>query len=157
MLASGQGFSALTGAAKGALSAIGSFVAANPIGSVVAVGAFALASVALVASSESQQRSLASLQKQLRATRADYAAMAMDVTAAARVVAASTGIGTADARAAGQTIAAAPNFAGDQAQLQGLIKTAGDLALVLGKDCARCSEDARRRAAGSRCGGATPG
>ena len=123
-LSTGQGFGAM---AKG----VGSMIASiNPY--VLAGTAMVAATVALGVGAESTARQLATLRNQLSATRDDYVQVAGIVTAAAKVIAASTGISTADARAAGQVIASAPNYSGSQAQLESLIKTAGDLSLMLG-------------------------
>ncbi len=123
-LSTGQGFGAM---AKG----VGSMIASiNPY--VLAGTAMVAATVALGVGAESTARQLATLRNQLSATRDDYVQVAGTVTAAAKAIAASTGISTADARAAGQVIASAPNYSGSQAQLESLIKTAGDLSLMLG-------------------------
>lgn len=116
---------------------VGRFItglAANPLVLFgAATGAVVGGIVAIGAASESSARQMLTLQTRLRATRDDYVAMAAEVTAASKAIAATTGIGTSDARAAAQAIASVPNFAGTQAQLQDLIRTSADLAAVMGK------------------------
>lgn len=112
--------------AKGIASAVAGI---NPF--LIAGAAIAGTVLALGAASESSASRLVALQNQLRATRDDYNAMAAEATAAAKAVAATTVIGSGDARAAAQTIASSRNFAGNQQQLEALIKTSADLAKVL--------------------------
>lgn len=88
--------------------------------------------VGLAAGAESTANRLVNLQNHLRATRDDYTAMAAEATAAAKAIAATTSIGTGDARAAAQAISSSANFAGNQQQLQTLIKLSADLATVQG-------------------------
>lgn len=120
-------------------ASIGSWIIGNPlISGIVAITA---GIVALGAAAESTARQSETLQDQLSATRTNYAALAAEVKAAAQAVAATTNISTADARTAGQTIAAAPNFNGTQQQLQTLIVTANQLATVLGVSAAQGAEE----------------
>lgn len=120
-------------------ASIGSWILNNPIISgLVALGT---AMVALGVAAETAARSNENLQNQLSATRANYAALATEVKLAAQDVAATTNIGTADARTAGQTIAAAPNFNGTQQQLEALIITSNRLATVMGVTAAQGAEE----------------
>ena len=102
-------------------------------GALVGVTAITAAMVAFGVSAEHSQARLAQMATALRATRTDYAAMAKEATAAAQAIAATTGFGSANASAAARTIAGAPDFAGSTKQLEALIRTAGDLAAVMGQ------------------------
>lgn len=125
MTATGVGFREMGAAAKDVFFALGGFYTLG--------GAVAIAGLGeLIIQSEKAVSQNLALQTALRATRDDYVAMAAEATAAAHAVAATTGIGSADARSAAQAFAAAPNFHGTQAQLEALIKSAHDLAVVMG-------------------------
>lgn len=88
---------------------------------------------ALAVEAEINDRRLLGLQNTLRATRDDYIALATEAEAASRALASSTsGISLSDARASTTAIVSAPNFQGTQLQLQGLVKTAKDLATEMG-------------------------
>lgn len=107
----------------------------SPIGlAVAATVAFVGGMTALGLASEMSARRMVTLQNALRATRSDYVNLAQEVNAAAKAVAASSQIGTSDARAAGVSIAGSTGFSGDQAELERLIKLSGDLAAVMGTD-----------------------
>ena len=106
-----------------------------------AVGVIAMTAIA----AESSATKLATLQNQLRATREDYIGLADTVTAASKAIAANSGIGAGDARAAAQTIAGSADFAGSQKDLEILVRTASDLAAVMGgtvPDAAKMLADA---------------
>lgn len=100
----------------------------SPVGLILAAGA---AILALGASAESSERGMLGLQTALRGTRDDYVAMAAEAKAAAHEVAAGV-ITLVDATAAAKSFAANKAFQGTQAQLQDLITTANDLAIVMG-------------------------
>jgi len=112
------------------------------VGGAVAVGVAGLG--ALAYSAETTQREMLGLQATLRASRDDYAAMAAEAEKAARAVAASSGFGTGDARAAATSFAAQPAFQGSQAQLQNLVRTAGDLSVALGVTLPAAAEELAR-------------
>lgn len=107
--------------------------AMTPAAAIVATGA-ALATVTVIA--EGQARALADLSNRLRITRDDYEALAQTTENAARRAAATTSLGTADARVAGRTIASSRNFTGGEAELQNLIALSGRLATAMGTDAA---------------------
>ncbi len=130
--AMGVGFGQLARGVAGAVLALAPFAA----GLAVVAGV-----VALGVASESTARQLNTLQNSLRATRSDYQSLAADVTAAAKAIAATTGIGTADARVAGTTIAGVAGFSGSRQQLEDLIKTSADLAAVMGKTVPEAARD----------------
>ncbi len=133
---SGDAFGVLGGIAQKSLGAL-----LSPIGLVVTGITAAAGAVAYLGyAAESQDRALNTLGTQLSATRADYSAMAAEATAAAKAVAATTGISGADARTAAQTIVAAPDFSGDQAHLQALIVEAGNVAKIMGTDVPKAAE-----------------
>lgn len=112
------------------------------VGGAVAVGVAGLG--ALAYSAETTQREMLALQTSLRASRADYAAMATEAEKAARAVASTSGFSTGDARAAASSFAAQPAFQGTQAQLQNLVRTAGDLSAVLGVTLPAAAEELAR-------------
>lgn len=117
-------------ALRGVASIVGSAIA-SPAG-VVAIGTAALAAFGYAA--ESAERRMIGMQNSLRATRSDYVALAETVNTTAKRLAATTNIGTADAREAGTIIAASPMFSGSNTDLERNIKLARDLAAVMGTD-----------------------
>jgi soluble lytic murein transglycosylase-like protein len=123
--AQGVGFGSFAAGIRGAVGAINPYVA----GAVLAVGAM----TALGIAAEVSARRMEALQNSLRGTRADYVAMASTAEAAAKHLAATTSIGTSDARTATGLIAAAPQFQGTQAQLEALVRTAEDMRITLGE------------------------
>ncbi|MEJ0015723.1 MAG: phage tail length tape measure family protein [Acetobacteraceae bacterium] len=105
----------------------------SPIGLAVAAGvALVSGIVAVGAASEASARRMVDLQNALRATRTDYVNLAQEVNAAAKAVAATSQIGSGDARAAGLAIAGSVGFQGNQSELERLIKLSGDLAAAWG-------------------------
>jgi len=123
--AQGVGFGSFAAGIRSAVGAINPYVA----GAVLAVGAMSALGIA----AEVSARRMEALRNSLRGTRADYAAMAATAEAAAKHLAATTSIGTSDARAATGVIAAAPQFQGTQAQLEALVRTAEDMRITLGE------------------------
>lgn len=116
------------------LNALGRFAAsfmATATGMGVAIGAIGLAAVAM---SESTDRSLATLSQRLRMTREDYEALSVAVTETAKRVAASSSMGTGDARDAGRIIASQSRFSGSEAELENLVRLSGRLARAMGVD-----------------------
>lgn len=132
---------AVTGTSLGALArgAVAAIAGINPLILVVAASAVAIG--ALAVASESSARNLNDLENSLRGTRSDYVGLAKDVDAAARAIAASTGIGTSAARSAGGIIAGAAGFSGVQQDLEDLIRTANGLAIVFGKELPDAAKD----------------
>lgn len=130
--AAGVGMGQLARGVAGAVAAFAPFIAAAAVVAGIA---------AIGAASETTSRQILGLQNSLRATRTDYQALAADVQATAKVIAATTGIGSGDAREAGGILAGAANFSGGRDQLQALIKTANDLATVMGKTLPEASKD----------------
>jgi hypothetical protein len=98
-----------------------------------AIAAVIGTTVAWIAANESAEKHLLSMQASLRATRSDWQSMGETATAAAKAVALSSSLSGADARGAAGVIAGAQNFHGTQQDLESLIKTAGDLAIVMGQ------------------------
>jgi len=123
--AQGVGFGSFAAGIRSAVGAINPYVA----GAVLVVGAMSALGIA----AEVSARRMEALQNSLRGTRADYAAMAATAEAAAKHLAATTTIGTSDARAATGLIAAAPQFQGTQIQLETLVRTAEDMRITLGE------------------------
>jgi soluble lytic murein transglycosylase-like protein len=123
--AQGVGFGSFATGIRSAVGAINPYVA----GAVLAVGAM----TALGIAAEVSARRLEALQNSLRGTRADYTAMATTAEAAAKHLAATTSIGTSDARAATGVLAAVPQFQGTQVQLESLVRTAEDMRITLGE------------------------
>lgn len=134
MLVTGTSVRDLAGVVGGGLrSALGAIL--SPIGLAVTGAALLVGGIyAVTSAAEAAQTRLATLQVQLRGTRDNYAALADTATAAAKVVAATTNISTADARSGAQTLASNPNFQGTQQQLQQLIVLGADLARVMNTD-----------------------
>jgi hypothetical protein len=93
---------------------------------------------------EGQQRSLNELSNRLRVTRGDYQELSRAVDQAARAVAASSSLGTGEARQAGQTIAGSVNFQGDQRTIRESIDLARRLAAVYGTDVPEAAERLRQ-------------
>jgi len=93
-----------------------------------------------VAIAESGDAAIRNLQNRLRSTRDDYASLASTVDNAARAVAASSSISTGDARTAGRTIAATPQFSGSQAGLEAMVRLSADVAKGLGIDIPAAAE-----------------
>lgn len=89
---------------------------------------------ALGAAAETSARRMGDLTNRLGATRDNAAQMAQTVDAAAKHLAATTSLGTAESRQAGLTIGSAKEFQGTQAQLEALIVTADQLGIRLGTD-----------------------
>jgi hypothetical protein len=106
------------------------FITSGP-GAVIAAGAVFLA---LGAYAESAESRMLDLQTALKATRTDAESMATEVDLAARGVATSgLGVSLPDATAAAKSLAANPMFQGTQQQLQSLVVTADNLAVVMGE------------------------
>lgn len=128
--ASGQGFGALKSAAGIALGAITTPMGLLVTGAAAATGAI----VALGVAAEHESTRLSDLRQQLRATHDDYAALASSADKAAKQVAATTSLSTADARSGAQTIASAKYFSGTSADIERLTKVSADLARVWNTD-----------------------
>ncbi len=126
MMATGTSFRQMGSAVLGMLGPFGTLPGLIGVAAVGALAAFGV-------EAEVENRRLLSLQTALRATRDDFSNMAAEADRAARAVAASSVFGSGDTRQAAGAIAAAPQFQGSQAQLESLIRTAGDLATVLGE------------------------
>ena len=124
-LSTGTGFEVVGTAIKRAVGSVNPYVAA----AVLATAAMA----ALGAAAESSARRIEALQNSLRGTRDDYTAMAVEADLAAKHLAATTNISTADARSATGLIAAAPQFQGTQAQMEALVRVAENMAITLGE------------------------
>jgi soluble lytic murein transglycosylase-like protein len=141
MLATGIGvrdFAAILGRA---FAAIGRF-AISPIG----IGIEATAGLATLGYlSESSERRLHSLSTQLRATHDDYGALGAQAEAAAKHLAATTPLGTTEARAATHTITLAPEFQGNQQQLEALVLAASDAAKVFPQIFGKDVEEAAKK------------
>jgi Transglycosylase SLT domain len=106
----------------------------SPLGLAGLAGGVAVAGLTVMAvGAEHAAERLIAVQNQLRATRTDYNVMATEVEQSARRAAATSGLTTPEARTAGATIAAAPNFQGNARDLESLVKTSADLDAVLGK------------------------
>jgi hypothetical protein len=123
----------------GALAALGqvarsTFAAVtSPIGlAITAAAALAAGLYAVGSASEGSARRLNDIQNALRTTRDDYASLADQVDATAKKIAATTGIGSSDALAAGKVLAASPNLTGGADQIEQLTKLSNDLAISLG-------------------------
>lgn len=124
----------------GVLGALKSAFAAliSPIGlAVTATVTFVGGIVALGVASESSQRQLGQLQNSLRLVTADYKTAAEQINATAKAIAATTSIGTSDARTAGVQLF---KFSTDTSDLERLIKLSADLAAVWGVDLADASK-----------------
>lgn len=106
-------------------------VAAHPV--IATLTLITAGTVALGAASESTAKKTLALQNQLRATVADYKSAADEVNAAAKAIAASTGISQDDARKTGGEIRSSPYFDSTQQDLQALIRVAADLDAVFQK------------------------
>ena len=98
----------------------------------IAAGAAVAVLAGTAIAAENSATKLMALQNQLRATRDDYVSLADTATAAAKAISANSAIGSGDARAAAQVLAGSADFAGSQRELELLIRTAGDLAAVMG-------------------------
>jgi hypothetical protein len=98
----------------------------------IAAGAAVAVLAGTAIAAENSATKLLTLQNQLRATRDDYVSLADTATAAAKAISANSAIGSGDARAAAQVLAGSADFAGSQRELELLIRTAGDLAAVMG-------------------------
>jgi trimeric autotransporter adhesin len=129
-LATGTGFGVVGTAIKSAWGAISSFVVANP--ALVALTALTAASTALLVVTQNTEAKLHTLQQQIRGTSDDYMALGIAATAAAKAVAATSNIGSADASAAASAFSQAAGFAGSGLDLPALIKMAGDASVALG-------------------------
>lgn len=126
--AQGGALAALGQVAKSALGAL-----LSPIGlAVTATAALAVGMYALGSASEGSARRLNDIQNALRTTRDDYASLADQVDATAKKIAATTGIGSSDALAAGKILAASPSLTGGADQIERLTKLSNDLAISLG-------------------------
>ena len=136
-------FQAMGLSARSLGPAIGSLL--SPLVSLPGALALGAAGLGVLAySAETTQREMLGLQATLRATRSDYAAMATEAEKAARAVSGSSGFSTGDARQAAMSFAAQPAFQGSQAQLSNLVRTAGDLATVLGVTLPAAAEELAR-------------
>ena len=122
-----------------AKGAVGALFAINPL--VLAAVAVTAAIVAVGVAAESSARQVQQLSVRLRATRDDYDAVAQDITVASKAIASSTRFSGADARAAGLAIGNSPGFRGSVAEMEALIRTAGDLAAVMGKTLPEAASD----------------
>ena len=129
MVLSRRGFAIVTENWNAMIGMMGGGWAAAGIAGLVALTAgLVIAGV----SAENAADKLKTLQNQLGATRTDAVAAAAQVTAVAKMVAATTGITTADARGAATEIAGSKDWEGSNAQMQALILVADNLALRLG-------------------------
>lgn len=126
------------GGVRGTVSALSAAVG-GPLVIGAAAGAAALAALGLAA--DRSQARMATLQNQLRATRTDYATLAAEAEAAAKRVAATSGASLADTRTGAQAIASVPTFSGDKAALESYLRTANDLAAVMGKTLPDAARD----------------
>lgn len=122
--------------AKGAAGAV---LGINPL--VLAGVAATAAVVGLGAASEISARQVNGLSVRLRATRDDFDSVARDIQAAAKVIAGSSGFSASDARAAGLAIANSAGFRGANGEIEALVRTAGDLAAVMGKTLPEAAQD----------------
>jgi len=127
MLASGQGFNGLGAAARSAFTAMGGWT--TLIGTAVAGAVLALGAAA-----ESAERRLHSIQNTLRSTRGDYTDLAVTVEKVAKTLAATTNLGSGEARDAATIIGGSPAFRGTAKDLGDLILVAKDMATVFGTD-----------------------
>jgi hypothetical protein len=131
-LATGTGFEVVGKAIKTAFGFLFS-----QIGLIVAAAA-GLAALGIAA--EISTRRLATMRNQLGGVRDDAAGSVQMAEAAARHLAATTSLGTNEARKAGGTILGAREFQGDQAQLEALVVAAQKLSLRLGEDLPASAE-----------------
>lgn len=138
---------AATGTSLGALArgAVGAVLGINPLVLVAAAATAGLAAIGTAA--EVADRRLAASQNAIRALRTDYEGLAQVAERAARTVAQTGGLSTSEARGAATALVARPEFVGTQRDLEGLIRTAEDLAARLGIPV---SEAAGKMAAGMR-------
>lgn len=131
-LATGTGFEVVGKAIKSAFGAL-----ANP--TILAAAAVAgLGALGLAA--ETSARRMGTLRNQLGGVRDDAAGAAQMADDAARHLAATTSLGTNEARAAAGTILGAREFQGDQTQIEALIVAAQKLSIRLGEDLPASAE-----------------
>lgn len=109
---------------------------------VAIAGTAAVIGVSVVAA-ESQARALAELSNRLRLTRGDYDDLARSIDAAARASAASSSIGTGEARDAGRIITGSRNFSGSQSDIQASIDTTRRLARAMGVEIPEAAQRLR--------------
>jgi hypothetical protein len=113
----------------------------SPIGLfVTAVGGAAAALTAFGVMAEHESTRLGDLRQQLRATHDDYLSLATATDAAAKQVAASTSLTTAQSRVATQNISSAKYFSGTQQDIVELTKASQDLARVWKVDVGAASK-----------------
>lgn len=132
---------AVTGTSLGAMAkaAAGAALGINPL--ILAGVAVTAAVVAIGVAAESSARQVQDLGVRLRASRDDYDAVSRDIVAASKAIAASTSFTGADARAAGLAIGNSSGFRGAAGEMEELIRTAGDLAVVTGKSLPEAAGD----------------
>lgn len=109
----------------------------------VAIAATAAAIGISVVAAESQARALADLSNRLRLTRGDYDDLARSIDTAARASAASSSIGTGEARDAGRIITGSRNFAGGASDIQASIDTTRRLARAMGVEIPEAAQRLR--------------
>jgi hypothetical protein len=126
LLATGAGFSVFKEIGAKVWGAV-----TSPIGLfVTGVGGAAAALTAFGVMAEHESTRLGDLRQQLRATHDDYLSLATATDAAAKQVAASTSLTTAQSRVATQNISSAKYFSGTQQDIVELTKASQDLARV---------------------------
>ncbi len=123
------------GGVRGTLAAAAA--ALGPLGIAAIAAGAALATIGGIA--EAQSSRMSNLRQQLRATHDDYAALATQVDATARRVAASSTLSRSEATAAGQTVASAKYFGASPEELERLTRLSADLAKVWNVDVAQAS------------------
>ena len=131
-----------SGNLESAMSGVKNFVTSVP-GVFTLLGVAAVAAFAGIAiSTDNQTQRLITMQEQLRATRDDYISLGAEATAAAQGAAQQTpGLSRADALKASGTLAASPQFAGTQQQLQSLIELSADMATVFDTTVDKAAQD----------------
>lgn len=109
----------------------------------VAIAATAAAIGIGVVAAESQARAMADLSNRLRLTRGDYDDLARSIDTAARAAAASSSIGTGEARDAGRIITGSRNFSGSASDIQASIDTTRRLARAMGVEIPEAAQRLR--------------
>jgi Phage tail lysozyme/Prophage tail length tape measure protein len=99
------------------------------IGITAVTGAFVAAGV----SAEGTMRRMNALRSELSLVTDDYARLAVEADNAAKHLAATTSLSTADARAGAGLVAATPGFQGTQQQIEDIVKAFNDLSIAQGK------------------------
>ena len=124
-VSTGTGFGAFRQIFALATSTMGLFV----VGATAVVGTIGLMGLA----AETNARRMEALRDTLSLTTNDFADLSKTADQAAKVLAATTNITTADARLGSATVAGTPGFAGSAQQIETVVKAFNDLSIAQGK------------------------